>query len=234
LTIKKTYQFLEGETLLINKPLTWTSFDVVNKIRYLLKKKLQVKKLKVGHAGTLDPLATGLLLVNTGKATKQIDMLQGLPKEYTGTIYLGATTPSFDLETEINQRFDIAHITKEMILATAQSFIGETMQLPPVFSAKKVDGQIAYKKARVGESVELKHQKVFIEQFDIEKIDFPHIHFKIVCSKGTYIRSIANDFGKKLNNGAHLSELKRTKIGSYSIDNAIDISEFEKILLNQE
>jgi tRNA pseudouridine55 synthase len=234
LTIKKTYQFLEGETLLINKPLTWTSFDVVNKIRYLLKKKLQVKKLKVGHAGTLDPLATGLLLVNTGKATKQIDMLQGLPKEYTGTIYLGATTPSFDLETEINQRFDIAHITKEMILATAQSFIGETMQLPPVFSAKKVDGQIAYKKARVGESVELKHQKVFIEQFDVEKIDLPHIHFKIVCSKGTYIRSIANDFGKKLNNGAHLSELKRTKIGSYSIDNAIDISEFEKILLNQE
>lgn len=224
-SIIKDLNFAEGAVLLIDKPVTWTSFDVVGKLRNSLKP----LKIKVGHAGTLDPLATGLLIVCTGKMTKKIDGFQAEDKEYTGTITLGATTPSYDLETEIDQKFDISSITEEQIQQTAINFIGEQDQFPPAHSAIKIDGERVYEKARRGEDVELKARRINITDFKIEKIELPVIHFRISCSKGTYIRSIAHDFGKALGNGAHLSSLRRTKSGNFHVDNAWDLME----LINQ-
>lgn len=211
-----TFDFQNGELLLVDKPLTWTSFDVVGKIR----NSTRIKKIKVGHAGTLDPLATGLLIVCTGKLTKKVDEFLAEEKEYTGTITLGATTPSYDLETEVNQNFPIEHITTELIANAAQSFEGEIEQVSPAYSALRIDGERAYHKARRGEEVKMKSRKVTIETFEITNIEMPVISFRIVCSKGTYIRSIAHDFGKKLDSGAHLSSLRRTRSGGFKIEDA--------------
>ncbi len=191
-------------------------------------------KLKVGHAGTLDPLATGLLIICTGKLTKKIDTFQAEDKEYTGVITLGATTPSYDLETEIDQTFDISAITEEEILAVAKSFEGEQEQLPPAHSAVKIKGERVYEKARRGEDVELKPRKIIISSFVIEKIEMPNVHFRIKCSKGTYIRSIAHDFGKALNNGAHLSSLRRTMSGDFHVDDAWKLDELIKAIREQK
>jgi tRNA pseudouridine55 synthase len=217
----KVFAFAEGEVLLVDKPITWTSFDVVGKLRNTMKP----LKLKVGHAGTLDPLASGLLIVCTGKLTKQIDSFQAEDKEYTGTITLGATTPSYDLETEIDQTFDISGITEEQIYAAAKSFEGDIEQYPPAHSAVQIDGERAYEKARRGEKVALKIRQVTIQKFEIEKIELPLVYFKIKCSKGTYIRSIAHDFGKALNNGSHLSSLRRTMSGDFHVDKAWNLEE---------
>lgn len=223
-------QFQEGQILLIDKPLTWSSFQAVNKIKYALIKNLNLpKKFKIGHAGTLDPLASGLLIICTGKFTKKISELQGQIKEYTGTITLGATTPSYDLETEINETFPTDHITDELILETTKQFIGIIDQFPPIFSAIKKDGKRLYEHARAGEEVEIQSRKVEIMEFEITRINLPEIDFRVVCSKGTYIRSLAFDFGKALNSGGHLTALRRTKIGDFSVDNAIEPLPFEKM-----
>lgn len=214
--------FLNGQLLLIDKPLGWTSFQAVNKLRWAIRKTFNIKKIKVGHAGTLDPLASGLLIICTGKFTKKIHEYQGLPKEYTGTISLGATTPSFDLETEIDRTFPISHITDEQIHKTTDQFLGEIDQKPPVFSAISQGGERLYKAARRGEVVQIKSRKVSVFEFEITQINMPHINFRVVCSKGTYIRSLANDFGKALKSGAHLSALRRTKIGKFDVSKAID------------
>jgi len=214
--------FKNGQVLLIDKPLKWTSFQVVNKLRWHIRQKFGIKKIKVGHAGTLDPLATGLLIICTGKFTKKINEYQGRVKEYTGEITLGATTPSYDLETDVNETFSIAHITEESIHNTVTQFIGEIDQIPPIFSALKKDGKRLYKIAREGKTIEINSRKVNISAFEITKIDLPTINFRVVCSKGTYIRSLAYDFGKALNSGAHLSELRRTKIGNFSVEGALD------------
>lgn len=214
--------FKNGQVLLIDKPLTWTSFQVVNKLRWHIRKTFDIKKIKVGHAGTLDPLATGLLIICTGKFTKKIHEYQAQTKEYTGVITLGATTPSYDLETEINQTFPIKHLTNELIHKTTKQFTGEVFQKPPIFSAIKKDGKRLYELARAGETTEIKSRQVTIEQFKITNINLPEIEFKIVCSKGTYIRSIAYDFGLALNSGGHLTKLRRTKIGDYSALDAIE------------
>ena len=208
--------FAAGEVLLVDKPYKWTSFDVVRKIGYALKP----QKIKVGHAGTLDPLATGLLVVCTGKFTKRIAEFQAQEKEYTGTITLGATTPSYDLEREIDQRFDTSGISDEQIRRAAASFIGEIEQIPPAHSAIKVNGERVYEKARRGETVLVKARTVHIHAFDITGIEMPHVHFRVVCSKGTYIRSLAHDLGLALHNGAHLSGLRRTKSGDFDVANA--------------
>ena len=218
--------FKNGQILLIDKPLTWTSFQVVNKIRGAIKKQFDLKKIKVGHAGTLDPLATGLLILCTGKFTKKIDEFQAQLKEYTGTFTVGSTTPSYDLETAVNEHFSIDHLTEDLIVKATNQFIGEIEQKPPIFSAIKKDGKRLYELARAGETTEIKSRKVSIYTFEIINIDLPKIEFKIVCSKCTYIRSLANDFGKFLNSGAHLSSLRRTKIGNYSVKNAISIDSF--------
>ena len=215
----KDFNFAEGELLLINKPYKWTSFDVVGKIRNSLKP----LKLKVGHAGTLDPLATGLLILCTGKLTKQIDNFQAEEKEYIGSMILGATTPSFDLETEIEKTFDISSITTEAIFEARKSFLGDIVQYPPAHSAVKVNGERLYVKARLGEKVELRPRNVNVTKFEITKIDLPEVEFKIVCSKGTYIRSLVSDFGKKLNNGAYLGKLTRTKSGSFLLEDAYEV-----------
>ena len=219
-------KFQKGQIILIDKPLTWTSFDVVNKVRWLIKQEIKVKKIKVGHAGTLDPLATGLLILCTGKFTKKIDTYQAQEKEYTGTITVGGTTPSYDLETEINETFPTDHISDELIHKTTKQFIGEIDQKPPIFSAIKKDGKRLYELARKGETTEIKAREVEINEFEITKINLPKVAFRIVCSKGTYIRSIAYDYGKALNSGAHLSELRRTKIGEYSVEKAESIDGF--------
>lgn len=211
--------FAEGQLLLINKPYRWTSFDIVGKLRNAFKP----MKLKVGHAGTLDPLATGLLIVCTGKMTKQIDTFQAEEKEYTGTITLGATTPSYDLETEVDQTFDLSQITEEDIRNATKHFMGDIQQYPPAHSAVKVDGERLYEKARRGEEVELRIRNVTITEFDITRIELPEVDFRVVCSKGTYIRSLANDFGKALNNGAYLSRLRRTRSGGFHVENAHEI-----------
>ena len=228
--VKKTFAFAEGEILLVDKPLTWTSFDVVGKLRNTMKP----LKLKVGHAGTLDPLATGLLIICTGKLTKQIDSYQAEDKEYIGTITLGATTPSYDLETEVDQTFDTSSITEEQIHKAVESFLGELDQFPPAHSALKINGERVYEKARRGEEVELKSRKVFIQEFEIEKIEMPLVYFRIKCSKGTYIRSIANDFGKALNNGAHLSSLRRTMSGDFHVNNAWNLEELIQEIRSQK
>lgn len=227
-------EFKAGQVLLFDKPLNWTSFQVVNKVRWLIRKSCKIKKIKVGHAGTLDPLATGLLIICSGKFTKTIPELQGQIKEYTGTITLGATTPSFDLETEIDQKFPTEHISEELLQETTDKFIGEIEQTPPVFSALKKDGKRLYEYAREGKEVEVKKRKVEISEFEIDTTEFPNINFRVVCSKGTYIRSLAHEFGQALNSGAHLSALRRTKIGNYSVENAMDIESFEKLLPSRE
>jgi len=219
--------YKEGQVILIDKPLEWTSFQVVNKVRWLIKKEFGIKKIKVGHAGTLDPLATGLLIICSGKFTKKIDTYQAQEKEYTGTFTLGATTPSFDLETEIDQTFDISDLTSEKINTVVPLFIGEIQQQPPVFSALKKDGKRLYEFARIGEEVDIPYRTVTISEFEITKVHLPKVDFRVVCSKGTYIRSLANDFGKTLGNGAHLSALRRTKIGKFSVENALGIKDFE-------
>lgn len=223
-------QFLEGQILLIDKPLTWSSFQAVNKIKYTLIKNLDLpKRFKIGHAGTLDPLATGLLIICTGKFTKRLSELQGQIKEYTGTITVGATTPSYDLETEINETFPTTHVTAELIEQTKKQFIGTIEQFPPIFSAIKKDGKRLYEHARKGEEIEIQSRKIEISEFKITRIELPEIDFRVVCSKGTYIRSLAYDFGKALKSGAHLTALRRTKIGDFSVDNAVEPLDFEKI-----
>ena len=222
--------FKEGTTLLVNKPKTWTSFDVVNKIRYGLKRALNTKKIKVGHAGTLDPLATGLLIICTGKSTKKLAGFQGLDKEYTGIITVGATRPSYDLETEIDATFPTDHISATLIEEARITFLGEQDQLPPIFSAIKVDGQPIYRKARQGKDVEVKSRRIIIHDFEITQVELPDIHFRVICSKGTYIRSLAYDFGKALNSGAYLKELCRTKIGTYKLDNAWELEKLIKYI----
>ncbi|MBT7654120.1 MAG: tRNA pseudouridine(55) synthase TruB [Flavobacteriaceae bacterium] len=216
-------ELIEGKLFLINKPLGWTSFQVVNKLRWHLKNLSGLKKIKVGHAGTLDPLATGLLLICTGKKTKSISTLQETEKEYTGTFLMGATTPSYDLETSIDQTFDTKLLTEEIILKTAIKFTGEILQYPPVFSALKKNGKRLYEYARAGEDPEITPRTVNVHEFKIIKINLPKVDFLVRCSKGTYIRSLAHDFGKSLSNGAHLSSLKRTRVGNYKIENAFSM-----------
>ena len=218
--------YIEGHTLLINKPLRWTSFDVVKKIRNTLRSALQLKKIKVGHAGTLDPLADGLLIVCTGKFTKRINEFQAQEKEYSAEFTLGATTPSFDLETEVNETFDYNHITEDMLKITAESLTGNILQTPPIYSAIKQDGKRLYEHARKGEDVKIKERMVHVSKFEIIKVEMPKVYVRIVCSKGTYIRSLAHSFGKNLNNGAHLSQLTRTRIGNFQLSKAIGIQEF--------
>ena len=224
--------YQEGRVLLIDKPLNWTSFQVVNKIRWLIKQQFNIKKIKVGHAGTLDPLATGLLILCTGKFTKKIETYQAQVKEYTGTIKLGATTPSYDLESEIDQKFDISEISEADILKNTQQFLGKIQQQPPIFSALKKNGKRLYEYAREGSKIEIPSRAVTIKEFQITKIELPCIEFRIVCGKGTYIRSLARDFGKSLNNGAHLSGLRRTKIGEFRVEDAISVLEFERLFKN--
>jgi tRNA pseudouridine55 synthase len=214
-------QFAEGELLLVNKPYKWTSFDVVGKLRNAFKP----LKLKVGHAGTLDPLATGLLIVCTGKMTKQIDTFQAEEKEYTGTFILGSTTPTYDLESEPEQKFPIDHLTDQQIHDACKNFIGDIEQYPPAHSAIKVGGERLYEKARRGEDVELKPRKVTITEFEITRIALPEVDFRVVCSKGTYIRSLANDFGAALHNGAYLSRLRRTRSGHFKVEDAWEVME---------
>jgi tRNA pseudouridine55 synthase len=245
-------KFQAGQTILIDKPLTWTSFDVVKKVRYLIRKKLNIKKIKVGHAGTLDPLATGLLILCTGKFTKKIEEIQTQEKEYTGIITIGATTPSFDLEKEIDNEFPTNHITEKEIQDVALSFIGEQEQIAPIHSAKKIDGKRAYEYARDGEEVKIKSNIITIKEFDVRQCELSnsdtskvedskihkeapytkgiHLKFRIVCTKGTYIRSIARDFGKALNSGGHLSQLQRTRIGIYKVEDAMKIEEVQQFI----
>lgn len=223
-------EFKAGQILVFDKPLDWTSFQVVNKVRWLIRKSCNIKKIKVGHAGTLDPLATGVLVLCTGKFTKKILQLQGTEKEYTGTFTLGATTPSYDMETQVNQTFETNHISEENLEEAAEQLTGEITQTPPVFSALKKDGKRLYEYARKGEEVKVQSRKVTIEAFEITAVRFPEVDFRIVCSKGTYIRSIANDFGIALGSGAYLSSLKRTRVGDFSIEEALSISSFEKSL----
>ena len=224
-------EYLEGQVLLIDKPLKWSSFQAVNKLKYLLINKVGLpKKFKIGHAGTLDPLATGLLLICTGKFTKRIAELQGQAKEYTGTFYIGATTPSYDLETEIDATFPTEHIDEALIQGTVKQFLGEIDQKPPIFSAIKKDGKRLYEHARAGEEIEIASRKTTIHEFEITRIALPEIDFRVVCSKGTYIRSLAFDFGKFMNSGSHLTALRRTKIGDFDVKNAIDVTLFEESL----
>ncbi|GLU43529.1 tRNA pseudouridine(55) synthase TruB [Allomuricauda sp. NBRC 101325] len=222
--------FLEGQILLIDKPLEWSSFQAVNALKWAIRKKFQLKKIKIGHAGTLDPLATGLLIICTGKFTKKIPELQGQVKEYTGTITLGATRPSYDMETEINATFPTGHITDEAIQTATEQFLGEIDQVPPVFSALKKDGKRLYELAREGKEVEIKSRKIEISEFEITRIELPELDFRVVCSKGTYIRSLAHDFGKALGSGAYLSALRRTKIGDFNVNNATSPMVFKENL----
>jgi tRNA pseudouridine55 synthase len=228
-----TEDYQNGQIILIDKPLHWTSFQAVNKMKYALINKVGLpKKFKIGHAGTLDPLASGLLLVCTGKFTKRITELQGQAKEYTGTFYIGATTPSYDLETEINETFNTSHIDEALIHSTVKQFLGEIDQIPPLFSAIKKDGVRLYEHARAGETVEIASRKTTIHEFEITRIALPEIDFRVVCSKGTYIRSLAYDFGKAMQSGSHLIALRRTKIGEYDVSKALDVTLFEDSLIS--
>jgi tRNA pseudouridine55 synthase len=220
-----SYDFQKGSTLLVDKPKGWTSFDVVNKLRYKIRHQLGVKKIKVGHAGTLDPMATGLLIICTGKFTKKLHEYQGLPKEYTGTLKLGATTPSYDMETEETEHFPTEHINLELLEKAKEQFLGDIEQIPPMFSAIKVDGQPLYKKARKGLVVEVEPRPVHIYELEFTRFELPEIDFRIQCSKGTYIRSLAHDLGKALRSGAYLTALKRTQIGDFKLDQAWNLEE---------
>lgn len=224
--IRTEEDFKNGQILLIDKPLEWTSFQVVNKLRWHIKQRFKLKKIKVGHAGTLDPLATGLLIICTGKQTKEIHTYQGQIKEYTGTFSIGATTPSYDLETEVNETFSTNHITEALLKETTKQFLGEIRQKPPIFSAIKKDGKRLYELARKGETTEIKARAVTVSEFEITNINLPKVDFRVVCSKGTYIRSLAYDFGKALHSGAHLSALRRTKIGDFSVEKSASIECF--------
>ncbi|PWL40206.1 tRNA pseudouridine(55) synthase TruB [Flagellimonas aquimarina] len=228
--MKTKEDFLNGQILLIDKPLEWSSFQAVNALKWGIRKKFDLKKIKIGHAGTLDPLATGLLIICTGKFTKKIPELQGQVKEYTGSFTLGATTPSFDMETDVDQKFPTKHITEELILSATKQFLGEIEQVPPIFSALKKDGKRLYEFAREGIKVEVKSRKIEIFEFEITQVQLPKIHFRVVCSKGTYIRSLAHDFGKSLQSGAYLSELRRTKIGDFNVINAVTPTVFKENL----
>ena len=223
-------KFLEGSIILVKKPLKWSSFQVVNKIRWLIKNHFNIKKIKVGHAGTLDPLAEGLLIICTGQLTKRITEFQNLNKSYTGVFHIGATRPSFDLETDIDSSSCIKHLKVEDILKTKDQFIGNIQQTPPIFSAVKIKGKKLYQYARAGEKINPKKRNISVFKFNILKIDLPKVFFEIECSKGTYIRSIANDFGKQLKVGAYLENLTRTNVGSYCLEKAISIDDFEKKL----
>ncbi len=235
--MKRVFDFPKGEILLIDKPYHWTSYDAVNKIKILVRKKLREAQavgepranIKVGHAGTLDPLATGLLIICTGKETKNLDKYQGQEKEYTGTFMLGSTTASFDLEKEADAHYPVEHITEAMILEAAISFTGLQEQIPPMFSALKVNGKRAYKMARKGKTADIPPREITISEFEITGIQLPQVHFRLVCSKGTYIRSLARDFGLKLESGAHLTALCRTRIGEFTLQNALRLSEFEML-----
>ncbi|WP_420320577.1 tRNA pseudouridine(55) synthase TruB [Flagellimonas sp.] len=231
--MKTKDDFLNGQILLIDKPLEWSSFQAVNALKWAIRKKFDLKKIKIGHAGTLDPLATGLLIICTGKFTKKIPELQGQVKEYTGTFTLGATTPSYDLETEVDQSYPTEHITEELIQATTEQFLGEIEQVPPIFSALKKDGKRMYELAREGKKVEVKPRTIQILEFEITKINLPKIDFRVVCSKGTYIRSLAHDFGRALQSGAHLSALRRTKIGDFNVCNAVSPITFKENLMSK-
>jgi tRNA pseudouridine55 synthase len=234
--MKTAFDFRTGEVILIHKPLTWTSFQVVNKMKYLIKKHpsllMDGKRVqpKIGHAGTLDPLATGLLIVCTGKQTKNIEQYQAQEKEYTGTFYIGATTPCFDLEKEIDAHYPTEHITDQLILDTTKQFIGKIQQTPPLFSAIKIDGKRAYDIARAGQTAEIKPKEITINTFEVTRIALPEIDFRVVCSKGTYIRSLARDFGAALDSGAHLIALCRTRIGEYKLSQALTLEAFEATL----
>lgn len=228
-----SFDFVKGEVLLVDKEIGWTSFDAVKSIRGSLQKTHNVRRFKVGHAGTLDPLATGLLLICTGKSTKIIDSLQAQEKIYTGSIFLGATTPSFDKETEVDNTFSIEHITDELLQDAAKSFEGVIEQTPPVYSAIKINGKRAYQYARKNEEVKIKSRKIEIFYFKITKIEMPEIFFEVKCSKGTYIRSLARDFGSKLNSGAYLSSLRRTHIGDYCVDDALKIDAIKELIHSQ-
>lgn len=223
------FDFAQGELLLIDKALDWTSFDAVNKVRRLISRRIG-KKLKVGHAGTLDPKATGLLLICTGAMTKKINDLVGLEKEYTGTFCLGATTPSFDTETEIDNKLETGHLNDEIIHAATRQFIGTIRQLPPQFSAKQVDGKRAYLSARKNKEVKIERVTINISEFEITRIELPEITFRVVCSKGTYIRALAKDFGEALNSGAYLTSLRRTRIGQHNVSDALTVDQFEALL----
>lgn len=222
--------FIAGEVLFFNKPLKWTSFDLVNKFRYKLSRKLKVKKIKVGHAGTLDPLATGVMIVCTGKATKRIDEFQYQTKEYIATLKLGETTPSFDLEKEVDAVYPTEHITRELVEEVLKTFVGVIQQVPPVFSACKVDGKRAYELARKGEEVELKSKTLIIDELELLKCELPVIKIRVVCSKGTYIRALARDIGTALNSGAHLIALERTRIGDVTLDMCMNPEDIDKFL----
>ena len=225
-------QFAQGYIQLIDKPYTWTSFQVVNKLKYILKNEYGLKKVKIGHAGTLDPLATGLLIICIGKATKQIETLQSGEKEYTGTFVLGATTPCFDLEKVIDATYPTEHITEEMLRTVAQSFVGEIEQVPPTFSAVKINGRRAFDYARNNEEIEIKPKRITISEFELTRIAMPEVDFRIVCGKGTYIRSIARDFGAALDSGAHLKALRRTRIGNFRVEEAQQIDDVREVWKN--
>ncbi len=229
---KNPETYLDGTVLFMDKPLTWTSFDLVNKVRKSLRHHLGIQKIKVGHAGTLDPLATGLVIICTGKATKQMVQYQDMEKVYEAQVRLGATTPSFDLETEVDETFSWEHITPTMLNQVLDTFIGDQEQMPPLYSAKSVDGKRAYAMARKGKTVELKPQQVSIKKVETLSLNLPDLSLLVECSKGTYIRSLARDIGEKLNSGGHLTGLRRTRIGQYTVANALTLENFiEKIEL---
>ena len=229
--INSETDFLEGQVLLFNKPLGWSSFDVVKKARNIIKSAKNIRKIKVGHAGTLDPLADGLLIVCSGRFTKRIDEIQGQIKVYTGEITLGGTTPSYDKETEIDEVFETSHITEELIHSTCKEFEGKIMQKPPIYSALKREGKRLYQHAREGTKVKIESREVEVESFKITSIEMPTITFEVICSKGTYIRSLAYDYGKSINSGAHLSKLRREKIGNFSLEDAISVDSFKENIL---
>lgn len=232
--IQRGMNFKEGEVLYFDKPLKWTSFAVVNKIRYHICRKLGVKKIKVGHAGTLDPLATGVMIICTGKATKRIEEFQYHTKEYIATLRLGATTPSFDLEKEIDATYPTEHITRELVEETLKGFVGSIEQIPPVFSACKVEGKRAYELARNGEEVELKAKTLVIDEIELLDCRLPEIKIRVVCSKGTYIRALARDIGRALNSGAHLTGLVRTRVGNIKLEDCLQVEDFAEWLEKQD
>jgi tRNA pseudouridine55 synthase len=226
----KQFDFINGELLLVDKPYGWTSFDVVNSLRYTIKKGLGIKKIKVGHAGTLDPLATGLLIICTGKLTKQIETFQGQDKIYVGSMHIGETTPSYDKETEVDQKYDTSEITNEVLDSTVKSFMGEITQTPPIYSAVKIEGKRAFEYARKDDEVKIKSREVIISEFKLLNYKLPEIDFLVHCSKGTYIRSLVNDFGKAMDNGAYMSGLRRTAIGEFSVNDAHEVEELKEII----
>ncbi|MEI6677862.1 MAG: tRNA pseudouridine(55) synthase TruB [Mariniphaga sp.] len=224
----ETFDFQKGEVLIFDKPLDWTSFDLVHKVRYVICKKLNIKKLKVGHAGTLDPKATGILVLCTGKATSKIETLQADEKEYVATLKLGATTPSYDLESVENEQFEISHITKELLIEVLKKFTGTIEQIPPVFSAIKIGGKRAYEYARKGIEIEIKPKILEVKEIEVLLFSLPEVKLRIVCGKGTYIRALARDIGKELQSGAYLTGLRRTRVGDYDLDHAINLADFLK------